>query len=442
MNSSLSNSPQLRLIRFSQLAAQNVQFTFLLPASLVRGFISELDSATFEYGNHMWRLRIVRTSLHIGAYLELVMPNRVTEGSSPGDFSLWLDFIFTVVNLKHFSDNQTFKEKQVLFNRDNMSHGCGCLIEATVINERNFVYENGCLLVELELANLAVSLTLPLSLGRENYFESSNFAYGREVWKIVLTVDWKDKASLNLFCQSSRRIHGYLVSFELLINSTLEVGHRVDLLVLQSGGQIELPENLTKQILSSRAESLRRRMIFICLKDIRLYRVSLLMLPKELTEESSFLKCAEDANGSAWIVKFYISSEYLYVRLMPQEAETSALQPDLIRVVGWSWCFRDDPLESGGMVQQIYVCQQKPTSQHCFQTGPFFSPDVINKTDSPNGQLQRNTREEGKGECTDSTFPSGPNLKVSDFTYFQLILVSRVTLLGSKLDSGLQKPLL
>ncbi|KAL5963548.1 hypothetical protein TSMEX_008716 [Taenia solium] len=421
MNSSLSTSPQLRLIRFSQLAAQNVQFTFLLPAGLVRGFISEMDSATFEYGNHMWRLRMVRTSLHIGAYLELVMPNRTAESSPLGDFSLWLDFIFTVVNLKHFSDNQTFKEKQVLFNRDNMSHGSGCLIEATVINERNFVYEDGCLLVELELANVAVSLTLPLSLGRENHFESSNFMYGGEVWKVEMTVDRKDRASLNLSCQSSRQTHGYLVSFELLINSSLEVGRRVNLLVHQSGGQIELPENLNTQLIPCWAESFRRRMIFICLKGIRMYRVSLLILPKE----PPFMQCAEDAGGSPWIVTFSISSDCLYVRLMPQETEASGLQPDSLRVVGWSWCFRDEPLENGCLVQQIYLCQQKSTSQHCFRTGPISSTEVINKIDSPNDRLQRNMREEEKSECVDSAFPSGSNLKVSGFTRSQLILVSR-----------------
>ncbi|VDK36565.1 unnamed protein product [Taenia asiatica] len=407
MNSSLFTSPQLRLIRFSQLAAQNVQFTFLLPASLVRGFISELDSATFEYGNHMWRLRMVRTSLHIGAYLELVVPNRTAESSPSGDFSLWLDFIFTVVNLKHFLDNQTFKEKQVLYNRDNMSHGCGCLIEATVINERNFVNEDGCLLVELELADVAVSLTLPLSLGKENHFESSNFVYGGEVWKVEMTVDRKDRALLNLSFQSSSQTHGYLVSFELLINSGLEVGRRVNLLVHQSGGHIELPENLITQIISSWAESFRRRMIFICLKDIRMYRVSLLTLPKE----PPFMQNAEDAGGSPWIVKYSISSDCLYIRLMPQEMEASALQPDSLRVVGWNWCFRDEPLENGGVMQQIYLCQQKSTSQHCYQTGLISSTGVLNKIDSPNDRPQRNMREEEKSECTDSAFPSGSNLK-------------------------------
>ncbi|KAL5105526.1 hypothetical protein TcWFU_007027 [Taenia crassiceps] len=385
MNSSLATSTQLRLIRFAQLAAQNVQFTFLLPASLVRGFISEVDSAAFEYGNHMWRLRMVRTTLHIGAYLELIIPKRSTESSASGDLSIWLDFTITVVNLKHFSDNQTFTEKQVLFNRDNTSCGCGCLIEATVINERNFVHEDGCLLVELELANVAVSLTLPLSLGKENYFESSHFVYGGEVWKVDLTVDWK------------------------------EVSHRVNLLVHQSGGQIELPENLTTQILSSWEEFFHRRLMFICLKDIRLYRVSSLILPKELMEEPTFIKCAEDAGGCSWIVTFSVASECLYIHLMSQETENSALQPDSIRVIGWSWCFRDDPLENGGAIQQIYVCQQKPSSQHCFQAGTAFSTEAINNTDSSNGQLQRNMREEEEeetSECVSSAFPSGPNLKI------------------------------
>ncbi|VDM20200.1 unnamed protein product [Hydatigera taeniaeformis] len=420
MNASLSTSPQLRLIRFAQLTAQNVQFTFLLPACLVRGFISEVDSATFEYGNHMWRLRMVRTSLHIGAYLELVIPSRVTEGaSSEEDFSLWLDFIFTVINLNHFSDNQTFTEKQVLFNRENMSRGSGCLIEATVINERNFVHEDGCLLVELELANVEVSLSLPLSLSKENHFESSCFVYGGEIWKAEMTVDLKFRASFNLSCQSTDQTLGYLVSFELLVNSTLEVSPRLDLLVHQSGGHIDLPDDINAQIFSSWTESFHRGLIFICLKGIRLYRVGLFILPNDLTEERSFLKCAEDAGGSSWTVAFFVASECLHVCLTPQGAETSALQPNSVRVVGWSWCFRDDPLQHFGEVQQVYIRQREPISQqHYLQTDPYIPAEVIHRKDSLSSQAQKNMREadeEVKSECTDPIFLSGSNLKVSNF---------------------------
>ncbi|CDI96950.1 conserved hypothetical protein [Echinococcus multilocularis] len=425
MESSSSNSPQLQLIRFSQLANQNVQFTFLLPACLVRGFINELDSATFEYGNHIWRLKIVRSSLHIGAYLELVIPNRATVGTSSCDFSLWLDFIFTVVNLKHFSDNQTFTEKQVLFNRDNMSRGSSCLIEATTVYERNFVCEDGRLLVEVELANVAVSLTLLLSPGRENHLESLSFAFGGEVWKVGMVVNWKNQALMNLFCQSSHQTLGYMVSFELLINYAFEVGHRVELLVRHGGGQIELPKDLNTQILSILSKSFNQQVVFVCLRNIRLHRVSLFSLPKEVVEESFLLNFAEDTGGVSWIVTFSVLSECLYIRLMPQEMTNPIASPESIRVIGWSWCFRNDPVESGGLVRQIYVCHQKPTSKHCFQTSSAVSLEVIKRTESLNSQLQRNTREEEKSECPDFTFPGGPNLKVSAFTCYQPMLVSR-----------------
>lgn len=108
MSSTQAASSQLHLVRFSCPSKDRAQFLFAMPSNLLQGFIKELNSTTFEFPNRGLRLKFVRSSVDIGVYLELIVHNNTSLKRFPGEISICLDIAVTIINLEHFSNNQTF----------------------------------------------------------------------------------------------------------------------------------------------------------------------------------------------------------------------------------------------------------------------------------------------------------------------------------------------
>nr|CDS30319.1 conserved hypothetical protein [Hymenolepis microstoma] len=359
MNYTPTISSNLQLIRFSRLSDNSSQFLFLLPSNVLRGFINEVDSSTFEYANYFWRLKAVRSKVHIGVYLELVTPNTAFEKRSLGKFSIWLDLSFTAISLTHFSDNQSFTKHKVLFNRHNTVWGSGCLIEASTVKEKNFVREDDQLLIELELSNVMTNLTFPLTSRSEDHFESIDFQFGGEIWKISLTIDWEDQTIFRILNQSQRKNLVYLISFELSINSEQKKGSRIELLIHHRDARIKISEDFNLGILASMMDQPKQKKLSVFLRDVKLYKFSMMSLPPGLSKHPHFLKYTEDVQGYLWNVAFSVSSGNLFAKLLPGEMKSIDVEPNATRIVGWSWRLLNNPSEDiMRTLNHIFVCQQ------------------------------------------------------------------------------------
>ena len=414
MNSCQSGyTQQLRLVRFAQLSDQNVQFTFMLPSNLVRGFVKELNSAIFTFANQNWCLRIVRSDLHIGAFLELIVPDNSTTNSNPENPEALIDLTLTVINLTHFSDNQTFSERRVLFNHDNKVRGSGCLIEASSLCEKNFVREDGCLLVELELANPMICYDLFLFPNYENYYESKFFLSGVE-WKLTLFVAFKDHIILNLKSYSSKSSFLNLISFELLICPDVEIGRRIDLLLQGGEAEIELTGNISEMTALSFLKCFSQPTMSIRLRNVRHQKFHLLNLHRELMAEQSFIISIKGTDGFLWNVGFLRLNDRLYTRLMPKKTEKAIVKPDSIYTIGWNWCLLSQLEERVKSLANFYMCQKNFISYYGLQETNVIPTDIFKRKIS-----QTNSKDEELNEHLDSTSPSVSYLQVSTLTSFQ-----------------------
>ncbi|VDO07769.1 unnamed protein product [Rodentolepis nana] len=380
MNYNPQISSNLQLIRFSRLSDNCSQFLFLLPSSILRGFINEIDSSTFEYANHVWRLKAVRSKVHIGVYLELVTPNTAIEKRSLGKFSIWLDLSFTAINLEHFSDNQNFTKHKVHFNRHNTLWGSGCLIEASTVKEKKFVREDDQLLIELELSNVMTNLTFPLTSRSEDHFESTDFQFGGETWKISLTIDWEEQTILRILNQSQRQNLVFLMSFELSINSEQKISSRIELLIHHRDAQIQISEDANLDILVSMINEPKQKKLSVYLRDVKLYKFSNMGLPPGLSKNHHFLKYTEDVQGYLWNVAFSVSSGNLYAKLLPGEMKSVELEPNATRVVGWSWRLLNNPNEDiMRTLNHIFVCQQSFLSLYGIRSRMIAQAGTVSK---------------------------------------------------------------
>ncbi|KAL5108177.1 hypothetical protein TcWFU_009344 [Taenia crassiceps] len=157
LNPSSPNYPEAPLLRCSY-CPENKSFVsiFLIPSSVVRGFVKELDSVRFTFLGYKWRLRTLRTKMHIGAFLEL-LPTK-----SPTNFELRLDFAFIILNREHFSKNQHFSQRQVLFTRDGRKHGCKTLIELSYLFSDKFLSDDNTFLFEVDFSSPRIDLLVQL----------------------------------------------------------------------------------------------------------------------------------------------------------------------------------------------------------------------------------------------------------------------------------------
>ena len=409
-----SNTPcytqQLRLIRFTQTSDQNAQFTFILPSNLVRGFVDELISPFFEFANQNWRLRMIRSELHIGAFVELILPNKSIMESNTGNLIVMVDVSLNIVNLNHFSENQTFSKQQVLFNRDNTMFGSGCLIEVSSLGKRSFIREDSHLLVELELGNAMISCNLHLIPSCEDSFES-NFYFANLFWKLTLVIDFEDQIDLNLYIPSSKSGLVYLISFGLLITPNVEIRERLDLLIRDGEAEIELSRNTSERIATVLMNSLNTSSITMCLQNIRFQKFCFLTLHRELMIETTFSMVVEDTEGFLWNVEFFQVSNRLYTRLTPKRTQQAIVKSNSIRILGWNLCFR----RHRHGVTHFSLHQKNFISQLEFQTTSVISTDLLSRNIN-----QKCMKDEDWDEFKDSTFPGVAYLQVSRsfFDYF------------------------
>lgn len=157
LSPSSPNYSEAPLLRCSY-CPENKSFVsiFLIPSSVVRGFVKELDSVRFTFLGYKWRLRTLRTKMHIGAFLEL-LPTK-----SPTNFELRLDFAFIILNREHFSKNQHFSQRQVLFTRDGRKHGCKTLIELSYLCGDKFLSDDNTFLFEVDFSSPRIDFLVQL----------------------------------------------------------------------------------------------------------------------------------------------------------------------------------------------------------------------------------------------------------------------------------------
>ena len=166
-------------------------FTFILPSSLVKDASPDVYSRDFIYGYHKWNISFVRGDKHVSSYITL---KNLADGMICS-----VDYSFTVLNKEHFTKNESFFERGSEFTIDQCSHGRKTFIGISDLVKRNFAFENGEFLVELELRNMRTTFEQTIHLPREskdqlahNYvtdytkMESTYFTFGNMDWNVSL----------------------------------------------------------------------------------------------------------------------------------------------------------------------------------------------------------------------------------------------------------------
>lgn len=136
---------------------ESVALVFLIPSSIARGFVQEMDSVQFSYFGSKWKLQIQRSQMHIGAFL-LLLPSKC-----PTNMEIFLDISLTIINREHFSKNQQFAERQVIFNRGIRRYGCETLIELSDLFGGKYLSDESTFLLELELLNSKLNIFTQLT---------------------------------------------------------------------------------------------------------------------------------------------------------------------------------------------------------------------------------------------------------------------------------------
>ncbi|KAL4234825.1 hypothetical protein ACF0H5_006466 [Mactra antiquata] len=163
-------------------------FTFLLPAKLVTEKNPETYTKDVVYGYHKWTAIFTRTDVHLGCYLKLL--------TCCDGMQCQIDFSYTLVNREHFTRNETFIEKGIMFTSESTQHGRKNFVALGEMVERDFSQASGEFLIELEMRKINCSFECYVRLPREtpnsrysddSKLESSYFTYGLCDWSISLT---------------------------------------------------------------------------------------------------------------------------------------------------------------------------------------------------------------------------------------------------------------
>lgn len=292
-------------------------FTFSVPVSLVRGFVEEIVTSPFEYHSFRWRLRLIRTQLHVGAFIEL--STRMENSNS----RIYIDYTLTVINQEHFSKNQSFSRRNVCFNNSSKSHGDGCFVEASDLCERHFVFEDGHFLLELEIAYPVVNICIEIHK-HFNDFKSEEFTLGEQNWhlkmfhsntddnRIVVQCCTEDLSENAVLCLSfaCRVLHG------LTTHQRLSFFTNHDNLLL-------LASELSSEISCAGSN------FNLLLCDLRLQRFSGLRC--RYARDIS----VQDCGNFTWVLRLNKQESNLDANLQSME-NLELIPPNHVRVIGWS----------------------------------------------------------------------------------------------------------
>ncbi|VDN99333.1 unnamed protein product [Rodentolepis nana] len=123
---------------------------------------------------------------------------------------IYLDMSLTILNREHFSKNQQYEERQVIFCRDTHQHGSKTLIELSDLTGGKFLADDHTFLLELEISHPKVNIYVQLTSTSElvhflsntyvdhyndensNHgpilFESNAFNAGGETWRLGIAM--------------------------------------------------------------------------------------------------------------------------------------------------------------------------------------------------------------------------------------------------------------
>ncbi|KAF5405038.1 hypothetical protein PHET_01373 [Paragonimus heterotremus] len=212
-------------------------FTFLILPQLLCGAVEEVDSVPFLYSQHLWIIRLQKSETHLGAFLELQSPfcgcgptitnNNLlgvkSQSSNPVSWeAVSVDFQFTLKSREHFSQNENFMRRSSVFSSAQSRHGRKHFVELGSLSSKNYLYDDGKFVIELELKNAEAELNLwafpckdPLDtsacedtmlknnftfslmrldgsvvkIPRSQHFETSHFPYYDSTWFLTLDLE-------------------------------------------------------------------------------------------------------------------------------------------------------------------------------------------------------------------------------------------------------------
>lgn len=161
-------------------------FTFVLPNRILREFSPDMYAKDFVYGYQKWTVSFVKNDHHLGAFLKLQTPST--------SMACKLDYSFTMLNHEHFTKNESFIEKDSVFNQESDTKGRKSFVSLSDLATRSFIHENGEFLVELELRNIVSTLECMLHIPKESQskyieggrMESPYFSFGLFDWSLSL----------------------------------------------------------------------------------------------------------------------------------------------------------------------------------------------------------------------------------------------------------------
>ncbi|KAH9280883.1 hypothetical protein ECG_07069 [Echinococcus granulosus] len=385
LNPSSPNSSEAPLLRCSY-SPEDESFVsiFLIPSSVVRGFVKEVDSVSFTFLGYKWRLRTLRTKMHIGAFLEL-LPTK-----SSTNFELRLDFAFVILNREHFSKNQHFSQRQVLFTRDGRKRGCKTLIELSYLCGDKFLSDDNTFLFEVEFSSPRIDILVQLNSTSElirflgnNYvdrynaenaehgpilFESGPFNASSEPWHLGVAISHasifgpdkeKKKVSLYIFQHKGRKSPSAvsdrrfsIMEFACEIESQTS-GRRLRLLLDPGCGMslmVELPQNEANAVSNSVREQIAshiakkvsfkffKPILRVKLKSVRLRQLT----PRELVLQSPTfpLYCSTipfDPVNTNWTAYAYPSGDELNLGLrVGVDKNRRLLASNCVDLLWWS----------------------------------------------------------------------------------------------------------
>ncbi|CAL8073247.1 unnamed protein product [Calicophoron daubneyi] len=151
-------------------------FTFLILPQLLCGTFRTVKSTPFIYAHHSWIVRFQRSETHLGAFLELRPESCFGHHSDENSTvalkqpavplqrkSVSIDFQFVLRNREHFSQNEVLRRESSLFRNGQLRHGSKRFVELISLSSRKFLYDDGKCIVDLEIKNPSVILTLRAS---------------------------------------------------------------------------------------------------------------------------------------------------------------------------------------------------------------------------------------------------------------------------------------
>lgn len=188
-------------------------FTFLVPAQLIRGFVSQALSREFLFGGVPFTLLLQRSDQrHLGAQLVLAAKEPVGE-----QVRVRLDLVLNVLHRENYRKNISYAAGGVEFCSATSSHGKKDLaLLAELATNKGYLLDDQRIALELELSNLShtfqQTFTAPPTCGlcSAKKSDQSAFSSGRRPGRIVLESqyflfgksDWN--LTLSLPCPDSK----------------------------------------------------------------------------------------------------------------------------------------------------------------------------------------------------------------------------------------------